>query len=91
MQKKSCLNPYVCCAQWQKGAIYHMQKWAAVESEQTRMVSPKEKGPGRKSALILSGSLGERQGGQLEGCVESSFTWVVAAASVSCQRDRLIN
>ena len=63
-----------------------MQKCAAVESEQTRMVSPKEKGPGRKSAVILSGSLGERQGGQLEGCVESSFTWVVAA-SASCQRD----
>lgn len=86
MQKKSCLNPYVCCAQWQKGAIYRMQKWAAVESEQTGMVSPKEKGPGPKSAVILSGSLAERQGGQLEGCIESFFTWVIAA-SASCQRD----
>lgn len=51
-----------------------MQKWAAVESEQTGVVSPKKKGPGRKSAVILIGSLGERQGGQLERCIESSFT-----------------
>ena len=53
MQKKSCLNPYVCRAQWQKGA--------AVEIEEVGRRPLRRRDQVWESAELESRSLEERR------------------------------
>lgn len=57
MQEEKLFEPICLLCSVAERAIYRMQKWAAVESEQSRDGVTKGEGTRSKSAVILSGSL----------------------------------